>query len=379
MFNARSETAAEKPSFRRLVGRRHGVVAFTGFYEWKRDEKGERQPYYFYLADGRPLLFAVLYDTWQQGDPGTGSGSGTGNGGGGASRAEIPNNQTEGQAVQQMALLEREVEDEDRGGSLMFSYAVLTTSAAPRLAWLHERMPVILRGPQDAAAWLGCKGAEASMFLKNHSPYSGEDLVWHPVSKQMNQMRYDAEDCSAAIELKKPAQPLPAITSFFQKRGPEPGPSPTLPVTTPTRGGGGGGGGSEGRGAGKGDGDIGENLGDKAATWGAVIAAAGTGAKATAAEVSRSPSVSTPVAKRCSRPGGEGLGGRAAAGGTAAPSPPALSPVIDWSAPSKRARTTVGGNPSPRKGGSKAGAAAAAAATRDKKQPKLTSFFGAPR
>lgn len=48
--------AAEKPSFRRLVGRRHGVVAFTGFYEWKQDEKGERQPYYFHFKDDRPLL-----------------------------------------------------------------------------------------------------------------------------------------------------------------------------------------------------------------------------------------------------------------------------------------------------------------------------------
>lgn len=33
-----------------------------------------------------------------------------------------------------------EVEDkEDRGGKVMFSYAVLTTGAAPRLRWLHER------------------------------------------------------------------------------------------------------------------------------------------------------------------------------------------------------------------------------------------------
>ncbi|CAN0196086.1 unnamed protein product, partial [Laminaria digitata] len=56
MFNARSETAGEKPSFRRLVGRRHGVVAFTGFYEWKADTMGERQPYYFFFRDGRPML-----------------------------------------------------------------------------------------------------------------------------------------------------------------------------------------------------------------------------------------------------------------------------------------------------------------------------------
>lgn len=34
---------------------------------------------------------------------------------------------------------ETETEEEDKGGRLMFSYAVLTTSAAPRLRWLHQR------------------------------------------------------------------------------------------------------------------------------------------------------------------------------------------------------------------------------------------------
>lgn len=48
--------AADKPSFRRLVGRRNGVVAFSGFYEWKRDEKGEKQPYYLHYRDDRPML-----------------------------------------------------------------------------------------------------------------------------------------------------------------------------------------------------------------------------------------------------------------------------------------------------------------------------------
>lgn len=36
------------------------MVAFTGFYEWKRDDKGERQPYYFHYADDRPLLVRTV-------------------------------------------------------------------------------------------------------------------------------------------------------------------------------------------------------------------------------------------------------------------------------------------------------------------------------
>lgn len=47
--------------------------------------------------------------------------------------------QREGEEVQEATVLKELEEDEDEGGSVMFSYAVLTTSAAPRLTWLHER------------------------------------------------------------------------------------------------------------------------------------------------------------------------------------------------------------------------------------------------
>ncbi|CAM9349074.1 unnamed protein product [Ectocarpus sp. 12 AP-2014] len=418
MFNARSETAAEKPSFRRLVGRRHGVVAFTGFYEWKRDEKGERQPYYFHYADDRPLLFAVLYDTWQQGgdavqgygnggggeagssSSSSGGGGGIGDGkavtttGGGGGRAD-PAGGGEGGLRGQAALLEREVEEEDRGGSLMFSYAVLTTKAAPRLEWLHERMPVILRGAQDAAAWMSCKGQEASKFLKSHTPYSGEDLVWHPVSKQMNTMRrvYDAEDCSAAIELKKPGKPLPAITTFFKKR--EPHEQQQQLASPGRRGGGGGGGGSESRGGTQkrryldmSDGDAtppektAAGVSSSVSSTTSPPATTGSGAAAAMAKALRTGAGAGA--------GGEGEGeiegvwGRRGVGmASAAPLNPKAtsSPGLPAAGSGKKkARTgTATGSPSPRKGSSKAaGAAAAAAAARDKRQSKLTAFFGTP-
>lgn len=81
--------------------------------------------------------FAVLYDTWQQGDGFSSSGSGDKPRVAAGSEPKPDNPSDEG--GEQTALLEREVEEEDRGESLLFSYAVLTTSAAPRLAWLHER------------------------------------------------------------------------------------------------------------------------------------------------------------------------------------------------------------------------------------------------
>ncbi|CAM9462771.1 unnamed protein product [Ascophyllum nodosum] len=223
MFNARSETAAEKPSFRQLVGRRHGVVAFSGFYEWKKDEMGERQPYYFHFEDDSPIMLAVLYDTWRQGDDGRSSSS--------SSSVKVCEQEATASKQLEHCKQKKEEEDdwdkEDDRGSLMFSYAVLTTSAAPRVTWLHERMPIILRGAEDAEQWLRVEGSQqASAFLESHTPYNGSDLVWHPVSKKMNSMRYDGEDCSAAVEL-KPQKPLPAITTFFKKKSKSPPRSPS--------------------------------------------------------------------------------------------------------------------------------------------------------
>ncbi|XP_039046264.1 abasic site processing protein YoqW-like isoform X2 [Hibiscus syriacus] len=64
MFNARSESVSEKASFRRLLPKSRCVVAVEGFFEWKKDGS-RKQPYYIHFEDGRPLVFAALYDSWE--------------------------------------------------------------------------------------------------------------------------------------------------------------------------------------------------------------------------------------------------------------------------------------------------------------------------
>ncbi|XP_031263352.1 uncharacterized protein LOC116121546 isoform X2 [Pistacia vera] len=64
MFNARSESVSEKASFRRLLPKSRCLVAVEGFYEWKKDGS-KKQPYYIHFKDGRPLVFAALYDSWE--------------------------------------------------------------------------------------------------------------------------------------------------------------------------------------------------------------------------------------------------------------------------------------------------------------------------
>ena len=79
MFNARSETIAEKGVFSRLLQRRRGVVLINGFYEWAAERAGSsqvKQPYYLHLegkgggSEGDVLRCAALYDRWKGGTGG---------------------------------------------------------------------------------------------------------------------------------------------------------------------------------------------------------------------------------------------------------------------------------------------------------------------
>jgi putative SOS response-associated peptidase YedK len=66
-FNARSESVTEKPVFSRLLQRQRCVVLLDGFYEWKADAGGKKQPYYVSFGEGHVMRMAGLYDTWSGG------------------------------------------------------------------------------------------------------------------------------------------------------------------------------------------------------------------------------------------------------------------------------------------------------------------------
>ena len=69
MINARAETVATSNAYRRAFTRRRCIVAADGFYEWKRiggpPSRPRKQPWYFRRADGAPLAFAGLWESWR--------------------------------------------------------------------------------------------------------------------------------------------------------------------------------------------------------------------------------------------------------------------------------------------------------------------------
>lgn len=143
MINARAETLADKPAFRHLVGRRHGLVAADGFYEWQR-QSGGKQPHFIRRADGGMMTFAALWDTWQP-----------------------PN------------------------GPVLVTFTIVTCEPTTQLAAVHNRMPVILR-PPARARWLDPQTPTKSA-LELLRPDTAE-LELYPVSKAVNSPRNDGPE-----------------------------------------------------------------------------------------------------------------------------------------------------------------------------------------
>jgi putative SOS response-associated peptidase YedK len=60
LLNIRTDSL-QRGSFKSMLANRRCVVPAEGFYEW-REEDGQKQPYFFFRKDGKPVMFAALWD-----------------------------------------------------------------------------------------------------------------------------------------------------------------------------------------------------------------------------------------------------------------------------------------------------------------------------
>lgn len=137
LINARAETVAEKPAFRKACRERRCLIPATGFFEWTKDKEGNRLPWHIYRADGEPIAFAGIWQSWEQ---------------------------------DKQALV---------------SCAIVTTSANENMKKVHHRMPVSIE-PDDWPLWLGEGGAGAARLMK---PSGDETFAFHRVDRAVNSNR----------------------------------------------------------------------------------------------------------------------------------------------------------------------------------------------
>ncbi len=146
-INARIETAAHKPMFEAAFARGRCVVPADGFFEWQKRARGASRPFFVRPADGSAMLMAGLWRRNRLAD-----------------------------------------------GTLLETAAILTRPAAPALAAIHHRMPVLLPA-RLIEAWLAAEPVAPALV---------EELVTGPadlpslevieVGRAVNDPRNDGPD-----------------------------------------------------------------------------------------------------------------------------------------------------------------------------------------
>ncbi len=145
LINARAETAAHKPAFKRLIRSRRCLIVADSFFEWQR--LGSRKvPFRVLMTDGGIFAFAGLWDLWAG------------------------------------------------GKGPLTTCAILTTEPNTLVRPIHHRMPVILAKGSEKT-WLSDIPLERALSLLK--PYPAKEMKAYPVSPRVNSPGNNSPDVLA--------------------------------------------------------------------------------------------------------------------------------------------------------------------------------------
>jgi putative SOS response-associated peptidase YedK len=143
LINARSDTVASKPAYKRAFAKRRCIIPADGFYEWqKREGEKKKQPWFIRRRDGEPLAFAGLWEIWH--DPEVGD--------------DAPRIKT---------------------------CTIITTDANDLMKPIHHRMPVVL-DESDWERWLDPEFGDIETLQKMLKPAPSEEFEAWEISTRVN-------------------------------------------------------------------------------------------------------------------------------------------------------------------------------------------------
>ncbi len=152
MINARAETVAEKPSYRKPFQRQRCLVPVTGFYEWRKvDGARAKIPMHIALKRRKLFAFAGLWDLWKAPD-----------------------------------------------GREQRTFAIITTAAGDLMRPIHDRQPLIL-DRKDWDAWLDSNLTNVAKLAPLLTSTTIADMEAYEVSVTVNNPRNDVPECIALL------------------------------------------------------------------------------------------------------------------------------------------------------------------------------------
>lgn len=146
MINARAETLAVKPSFKKPFQSQRCLVIADGFYEWSGEGK-RRTPHYFHLGTNAPMGLAGLFESWRSPQ-----------------------------------------------GLVIDSCAVITTGPNSLMRPVHGRMPVIIPR-ENYRLWLDNDVFDENALGALLRPYPPETMECHRVAPLVNSPRNNSIQC----------------------------------------------------------------------------------------------------------------------------------------------------------------------------------------
>lgn len=171
MINARAETAAEKPAFRKAFRARRCLVPADGYYEWyvtsdvTDNGRPVKQPFFIRPRDGGVLAMAGLFEIWR--DP------------------------------------DRAADDPDR---FRWTCTVLTTEAEDDLGHIHDRMPLMVT-PDRWADWLDSGLTDVARVAQLLEPAAPGLLKAYPVSRAVGNVRNNGPELVEPLALEGAPHP----------------------------------------------------------------------------------------------------------------------------------------------------------------------------
>jgi putative SOS response-associated peptidase YedK len=165
MINARMETVAEKPAFKKAFAKRRALLPADGYFEWYptsqlgKSGKPLKQPFYLHPKDDHPLCLAGIYEFWRDKDKPDG--------------------------------------DPD---AWLTTFTIITTNATDDVGHIHDRMPMTI-AREDWERWLDPRVDDVEEIRGMMAPPPAGSLDIYAITTAVNNVRNNGPELLEPLPL----------------------------------------------------------------------------------------------------------------------------------------------------------------------------------